>query len=322
MPLLFTNQKNGKINAAYTGRFAFVRGVNSKQADSFVKNQILRCKSEIRLQEELQHSRTFIKCHSGLILSALRWLARIGWLATKSNYSVILYYKLRTLFFAHMYSLHESTVASILYDDEKTTLSSSDLRALRARDKLVLKEWQKVLGYKYGLLVLCYPLLYLMGYLTTKDFTIISFKVLNGKLVEKNSAESGFLNNIGSVQKRKKIDSFLKYLIVENWANKGHKENVKWLQEKFKTEKSLWDQCSTILSDDAQYKDVFPSYEEYCFKVADFVLDWSCCTKVDSCHTFTYFLVEPNDDEAFNQLLTTEDEHLKKAIDYFYYHGN
>ncbi|ENM3890402.1 hypothetical protein Q9F25_003635 [Vibrio cholerae] len=321
MPLLFTNEKNGKINAAYTGRFAFIRGITSEEADQFIHNEHRNVGVEIKLQEELEHSRLFIKCQSGLIISAIRWLVRVYWLFTKKNKAIYHYYKLRAIFFANMYSLHESTVSLILNDSSRSYFSSDDVKKIRAMDRKVLNEWKIELGYKYIFIIILYPVLYFMGYITTKDFTIVSFKSENGKLVEHNSAKNGLLNNIGT-KKRGHLDLLLKYLIVESWTNKTYIDNLSWVREKFRSEKASWNYIEVTLRDDKQYHLVYPSFEEYCIKLADFVLSWASCKNSNSHEALSFFLINPDDDDVFNYLANTEDEHLKKAIDYFYYHGN
>ncbi|QTH71618.1 hypothetical protein [Pseudoalteromonas xiamenensis] len=321
MPLLFTKETEGRINAVYTGRFAFVRGLSSTEADLFIAEKIASTEKKDRLLEELEHSRVYIKCSSGLIISAIRWFVRIFWLVSKNEKFVYRYYKLRAIFFVNMYSLHEDIVEFNRKSNDDSKFSEMATRDLKLSDQKVMSAWKKELGYTYLAIQIFYPVLYLMGYITTKNFTIVSSNGDVDELVDHNSSVGGLLNDIGT-KERGFFDPLLKYLIVENWSNMTYSDGLSWVKEKFRSERDSWRYVETALNKNKKYQSLYPSFHEYCHKISDFVLSWSSCKDINSREALVYFLKYPDDKDAYNYLLKTQDVFLKKAIDYFYYHGN
>lgn len=324
MPLLFTNLVKGKINAAYTGRFAFIREATSEHADGFIEGNKPPELLEQRLKEELEHSRVFIKCKTGLIISALRWIVRIGWLITRNENLVYKYYQLRAMFFICMYSLHEELVGSKLISETSNRLTNIQKKKLNDADCKVFSLWKEHLSFfSYYSILLFSPVLLLMGFVTTKDFTVISFQKVDNQYKDHNSSSNTTinLNNIG-FKKNRLTNYLLKLIIIENWANKTFADDINWARQKFRAEKDNWPLVQSILKDDKQYHSVYPSYEEYCLKLADFVLSWSNCQSFTSKEAFLLFLKNADDEEVIKFISESNDEFLKKAVCYFYYHGN
>ena len=157
-------------------------------------------------------------------------LTRLVWLVSGKRVFVEAYYELRTIFFAHMYELHETAV-----DDLENRYSY--LITLSNLDNEVLLAWKKNFPKYSAVISFAMPILILMGKVTSKDFTLVSQQLdENGDLVERNFSEGGIFNDIGNNPKRK-IDAILKYFQIERLFQKSNQNDLEWFVCKFKAER-------------------------------------------------------------------------------------
>lgn len=341
--LYFCSKYNSKIRAVYTGRFAFVAqadsNIISELINSIRANALLDQNKhddfsvhKLSVYEEFYHSRLFLYCNTGLVLIGIRWLIRFLWLFFRSRDSVIWYYKMRAIFYAIMYPIHESIVEE--YFESKKSLKfiknndSTNKEILKKADNYIKNKWIQNISLSYVLLVMMlWPILKWIGWILSRDFTVISQEFKNGILYEKNHPVSGIINKAGSIGNENanlterifnfiKIDTIKHNTFIDDWY---------WMLLKFRAEHDIWNTVVDISKYHTRTRQTFTnSFNEYISNIIGFVTEWVELKDV----TPNIILVRIINKSISKKLLLKpplnweNQPQLIKLINFFHLHGN
>ncbi|HOC43274.1 MAG TPA: hypothetical protein PKJ99_09725 [Thermoanaerobaculales bacterium] len=211
MGMLYFTSRSTIIDAIYTGRFAFIsRGTADGVADALsallhrtegpdrAVDNAARDDLTASFLEEHRHAQLFLSCNTGLILSGLLFFVRAAWLLFRTRRVVYEYYRLRAVFYAIMYPIHEHAVHETL---ERLSVDEEISAALRENvsqaDAEVRARWNDVASpVVLAMILLCSPIFRLLGRIVARHFTVVSQEYDDGQLWECNHALSGIVNDL------------------------------------------------------------------------------------------------------------------------------
>ena len=284
----------GRIEAVYSGRFAFVNSLNGM---SFEQLFLTEKQQRSDIAEEFLHYKLMRYSLLGLGLLSLRWFVRLifnSFGKSRSIYPVYFYYVLRTLYFANVYD----------YFEKDTTFKITLFRLL-----VLWKLEFKIIKLAFNHLPLLYILLFLFilplhiifGFIINYHFAFISIN--EGNYI--NISYRKYLNNKKSV-----LNQISQKTWIENWFNAGLSK-IDWAIIKFTAERDI------LVS--LKKNEIF---KNYVFKIVKFAVSW---TGIDC---------DPLQFEATCRLLRDanlklKDKKFDNSIiinslfwDFFYRHGN
>ena len=334
--LYFTHRFSGvmALKGVYNGRFSFIAGVLKEELEA-VFERIVRGGETgggdddvavAAVREEFEHKKLYNFCLTGLLLNGLRWVARVFWSVLKGRRMAEYYYEMRTLFFAVMYPVHESMV------DPACTLTLKEKRkVIRRADWVVLRLW-----FRRPLTWALVPVAWVIwgiGRLFAGSFTIIHVHYVDGRLVERNYAEKGIVNQVGNVGEVDHlwIARFIAKLRIEKLFRVKDQRDWEWMLMKFGVEGRIW---QTALDEqklairkigltDIKYTD-WTKFEDYLQKILSFVSEWVTIDSAVQIAVITQAILKGTGTHSVPRPTGKrwKSPEYKKFVNYFYLHGN
>ncbi len=255
--LFFSNQKNGRVKALYTGRFSYVLGVDL--SDALKDYQLIVRERKLgsdELLEEFNHYQLFIWSLAGVYVNGLRWIVRALYAVTNKPWLIYDYYKARSLYFGLSYEFHEAHVGSP--NIKHLNLFTLDL-------KIIYLSGQNSFVYLFFLLF--FPLVWLIGFVITYHFTSRVCDTSSGEPKEINISKHGYVGiekNRNMTPALKKIGKLIQ---IEHYLNKGN--HIQWMLEKYRAEKHMWTKFDRIFK-----FGVTNTFDEYVNQYVRFVDSW------------------------------------------------
>lgn len=193
----FTRHKQGKLDAIYSGRFAFIK------PDSY--NNIVKTFAQVTnekhrqdfsektksLQEEFGHSIQFSKMAVGNALNGARWLIRQFFIYFPFELPVRTYYKLRFLWFCINYTMLESMYKEVQRSSNDQKKLTFDTKKLLRQDLHSCKLMYRHAPWATFLLIASMPITIPIGYLLSKHFTVYALAFFANEKDLGNSDELG-----------------------------------------------------------------------------------------------------------------------------------
>ena len=352
MFLYFTKKDKGRIKAVYSGRFAFISDelIYDKIEKTFdsinhSKAKILQEYKFEEIQEEFLHHIIFKKNFSSLFINGFRYMTRLIWRLVESKKLVALYYEYRTLFYFIMYKPQETVVDSLIRDKIKNInikqffyLFKYDLKYLKLL--IAYEKEQKKYYLNLFLLLLLSPILFFIGFVISKFFTIILYK----KNLNTDKYEHQYISQYGVVKdlNRKKtlksnigeLIQFERIIYKINKFDEKH-QNLKWLFIKYKSEYKVYNFINKKEKSLNEYYDmsVFDNFEEYFIQVMILAFTWADIDPNKNYVLFNQFILKLEYSikegdlsiiEKYISIISLEnsDLDLNRVIEFFYMHGN
>jgi hypothetical protein len=334
--LYFTHRfsKGMALKGVYNGRFSFIAGVMKEELEAIFERvvrggDINRNDKDVAVaavREEFEHKKLYYYCLTGLILNGFRLVARLCWAKFRRRGMAEYYYEMRTLFFGVMYPLHESMVGSA----DKTDLKVKKKKIRRA-DVEVLRLWLKR-PLTWTFIPVAW-LFWLMGRFFSGSFAIIHVHYVDGRMVERNYAEKGIVNQVGNVGavRHRWMARVMEMFRIERLFRVKNQRDWEWMLMKFMVEHRNW-QRTLSAQEEAIDKlhlsktkhRTHENFNEYLREILGFVAEW---IGIDSAFPITIII------KAFKRTLAGETVprprggkwdtmEYRKLLNFFYLHGN
>ncbi|MGR0480179.1 MAG: hypothetical protein ACTFAL_01910 [Candidatus Electronema sp. V4] len=265
--MYFTRQNQGKIDALYSGRFAYILSNDKSTAKKYFE-EILRGKEtgSEQLLEEYNHFKLYSKSISALYINGIRWIIRFIFIFTNNYWIVYEYYKARAIFFGMAYSFHEDSV-------REKRVNYIDLIKLDIKIIFHSLKNSKI----YMLLFLFFPVIALIGFVITKHFSVrivdLSCKEIPKKMVV--ISKYGYVRYEEGMMSSTFVQKFGGIIQLERWGV-AHKKEEFWLIAKFAAEKDMW----SLYPSKFKFADD-DTYFDYVHKIIIFIEKWHGGTNVN-----------------------------------------
>ena len=325
----FTKYKNGKVDAIYSGRFAFILPDSYENiVENFRKvtkeNKILNFTERTKsLNEEFGHSIQFSKMPIGNALNGARWLIRQIYIYFPMEFLVSSYYKLRFIWFCGNYSLLEDMYKKsqdcTLSDNQKKKFMAN-LNTLFYQDLKSAVIMLKHFPILTSLLFISMPITVPIGFFLNRHFTVYALAVDKESIIE-----HGITSYTSSLEKHKKFARIMRIIVVlvqHGYVLKKRPWILKnWVHIKLKTEKTMYEKFSHLNSSNP----AFPDFNKYINSISAFAIKWSGCNDLKKSMEISNELKnlsktkEVNLDKI-NALNAFKD--WENTIGFFYMHGN
>ena len=226
--MFFTKLSNGKVHAIYTGRFAYLIGLEVSKARNQFSTVVRKRNSDHKgLTEEYRHFSLYMRSLAGLYINGLRWITRLLYTVTNSAMIAKDYYKARSIFFGMAYRFHEDEV-------HKDSQSMIDL--IRLDMKIVVR----MLNVSRIALVffLLFPLVVFVGWFISAHFTTRVCDRTSGEPKEINISKFGYVGLDSESEPHPLLVHFGRIIQIESYFKRV--DHFLWMHAKAQVEKEMW----------------------------------------------------------------------------------
>lgn len=313
--LFFTSPK---FDAIYSGRFAFILGVESSHLARLVAETArLRDRpGSTSFDEEFRHSRVYLSCYTGLVVSGLRMLTRLIWVTAGSERAVAAYYRLRTAYYAVMYPLHEMLVGGADHGGRRRGLFRAQWRVAwlwltRCRMPTIA-----------ALVLVTSPFWAVLGWMLAKDFTVIEQRIADGRLVERNLSTGRYVNVVGSVglERPSPLQRLLSLGQLERYFVSKPDRDWRWMLQKFDSERAAW---SEVVRPNLSEWPYAVEFDDYAAAIVGFAAHWAHLG-FGPIRRVLAAVMDASENKAERRFPPgwADDPQRRKMVNFFYLHGN
>lgn len=341
--LYFCSSDNSKIQAIYSGRFAFISNADSDTINQLINKLQVCSKSNVSFKksknkstssfiEEYIHSKIFINCYTGLILNGYRWIVRALWMFFRLKEPVRVYYKMRTIFYSVMYPLHESFVN--VYLDNNSNRNDEYykskrhvykyLKKIHEADKLIINKYFQHFSMKQlSVLFVLWPVCLLCGWFIGKGYTVISQELNDGKLTENNHPLSGTINK-SSKGNHSLTERIFDLIRISTIKPNYFIDDWNWTMLKFQSEYAIWDFAVEYSKTYDNKERFIRDFYQYIAVILGFVSEWICLDDIRPNIILIKKIRRSIEKNIIEEPPTNWDTNpqLVKFINFFHLHGN
>jgi hypothetical protein len=324
----FTNHKNGKLDAIYSGRFAFIKPDNYQNiVDTF--NNVTRSGVQQNaterinsLREEFGHSIQFSKMLIGNSLNGARWLLRQFFIYLPYKAPISAYYKLRFVWFCVNYDLVES-----MYKEEQKTALPLEINKLAFKTKALIAQDFKSFIFMFRhlplpaiLLFISMPITVPIGIFLNRHFTVYAFASDKKVIVEHGA--SAYTTTLAEHKGFNKLMRTIVTIVQHGYMINRRPWIIKdWVHIKFSAEKEMYEKLPAINSENP----AFPDFSIYINKISAFAISWAGCKRIkksDRIATALRQLVNTKNVELLEIENVDGIDDWNNTLGFFYMHGN
>lgn len=300
--MFFTKLNCGKVQAIYTGRFAYLLGLNASMARKQFSTVVRDGNGKHNeLTEEYQHFRLYMRSLAGLYINGLRWVVRVIYSVTNSSMVAKDYYKARSIFFGMAYRFHEDQVNG--ESQSLIELARLDIRII-ARMLFV----SRIALLSFAL----FPLVVLVGMVISAHFTTRICDAASGSPKVINISKFGYVGLDSEKKTHPLIVQFGKVIQIETYFRDVN--HFRWMHSKALAEREMWDRYGSDF-----HFGCSNTFEEYVRQYVRFVEHWFGMTGITPI-TMIRYLLKPGD--GIPKDLLDQKEALRYYAWFAYAHGN